>query len=435
MNPAHASSEKLVVIDLRGDRDGARLRVAGLPVLLRNLLLLQRHGFARAVLLCDASSTAAYTPLAGHRRLTMPVSVVDEKAGGPPVPNAGALLYWPGEVSFGRFLPAALATPPPATGAVAIAGTGLVWASAGALEAGPVETLPAQLQGLAARGGIAEVACDREVVRVLTRADAAAAEGALLRSLRKPADGVVANYNRYVSLAISKWLLRLPVTPNHATIAAGIIGILCGVAAAQGGYWWMLLGALAFHFNAVIDGIDGEIARAKLLESRLGQWLDTVADDISNIAFVLGAGIGCYRTLGWSGYLVLGVIAGIGQILSSAVEYHYVITVAKSGDLNDFKVPWESRSPNQRIGAARVRKGLIAKIDWIFRRDAFIGFASALALIGQLRLLMWGYAIGANIVWSSVLGYRALQALRGAFGRGPQPEPTAESSAGSSAGA
>jgi phosphatidylglycerophosphate synthase len=429
MNPAHATSQKVAVIDLRGDRDGSRLQVAGLPVLLRNLLLLQRQGFARAVLLCDATSVVAYNRLAGHRRLTIPVSAVDQASGGPQVPAADALLYWPGEVSFGRFLPGALSTPPPAAGAVAIAGTGVVWASGSALEPGPVETLPARLQGLAARGAIAEVPSDREAIRVVTRADAANAERALLRSLRKPADGVVANYNRYVSLAISKWLLRLPVTPNHATIAAGIIGILCGVAAAQGGYWWMLLGALGFHFNAVIDGIDGEIARSKLLESRLGQWLDTVADDLSNIAFVLGAGIGCYRTLGWSGYVVLGVIAAIGQVLSSAVEYHYVITVARSGDLNDFKVPWESRSPNQRIGAARVRKGLIAKIDWIFRRDAFIGFASALALVGQLRLLTWGYAIGANIVWSSVLGYRALQALRSAFGRGPQPEPTTPPSA------
>jgi phosphatidylglycerophosphate synthase len=416
----------VAVLDVRGAAgEGARQQVAGLPILLRNLLLLQRHGCARAILLCDGSSASAFRTIAGHRRLTMPVVVRDEAAKDDARDEekiSGAVLYWPGELSFGRFLPAALAELPPAAGALALAGTGVVWADAAALGSGPIAEIPARLQALRAKGLIAERPSDREAYRVLTRADAAQAEGGLLRSLRKPADGVVANYNRYVSLAMSRWLLRLPITPNHATIAAGIIGILCGVATAQGGYWWMLAGALAFHLNAVFDGVDGEIARAKLLESRLGQWLDTVADDISNIAFVVGAGIGCQQTYGWSGYLVLGCIAGLGQMLSSAVEYHYVITVAKSGDLNDFKPPWETRSPNERIGAARQRKGLLAKVDWIFRRDAFIGFSSLLALLGQVQVIPWGYAIGANLVWTSVLGYRGYRAVRSAFSRGSTAE-------------
>jgi CDP-L-myo-inositol myo-inositolphosphotransferase len=238
--------------------------------------------------------------------------------------------------------------------------------------------------------------------------DARRAERALLRSLRKNADGAIAKYDRYVSLSISRWLMLLPITPNQVTFLAATLGVLCGVAAGHGGYGWMLAGALGFQLNSIFDGIDGEIARAKLLESHVGQWLDTIADDLSNLAFFVGTGIGSYRMYGWLGYLVLGVAAGVGQLMTSAVQYHYLLKVAHSGDLNDVILPWARYSVSQRPTGTSDGRGFVSKLQWVFRRDAFAAFSTMFAALGQLRVLTWAFALGGNIVWVLILGYHAL---------------------------
>jgi CDP-L-myo-inositol myo-inositolphosphotransferase len=248
-------------------------------------------------------------------------------------------------------------------------------------------------------------------IEVVDRVSARRAEGALLRSLRKSADGVVAKFDRYVSLGISRWLMHLPIRPNQVTVLAALLGIVCAMAEAKGGYLAMLLGALGFQANSIMDGIDGEIARAKLLESRLGQWMDTLADDISNLAFMIGVSIGSYRTWGSPRYLVLGGIAATGFILATTIMYHYLITRARSGDLNDFVMPWEEDALGKRQeGLAPV--GTIArilnKIKWVVRRDVYVFLCSLFGLVGQLRCMVWLFALGTTATWAAIVVYRVL---------------------------
>jgi CDP-L-myo-inositol myo-inositolphosphotransferase len=248
-------------------------------------------------------------------------------------------------------------------------------------------------------------------IEVVDRVSARRAEGALLRSLRKSADGVVAKFDRYVSLGISRWLMHLPIRPNQVTVLAALLGIVCAMAEAKGGYLAMLLGALGFQANSIMDGIDGEIARAKLLESRLGQWMDTLADDISNLAFMIGVSIGSYRTWGSTRYLVLGGIAATGFILATTIMYHYLITRARSGDLNDFAMPWEEDALGKRQ-AGHVPTGVIARIlnkmKWVVRRDVYVFLCSLFGLLGQLRCMVWLFALGTTATWGAIVVYRVL---------------------------
>ena len=173
----------------------------------------------------------------------------------------------------------------------------------------------------------------------------------------------------------------------------------------------MLLGALLFQLNGIMDGIDGEIARAKLLESRTGQWLDTFADDSSNIFFTVGAAVGCYNTYGSEVYLVLGAITGFGFIISSALMYHYLLTVAHTGDLNDFKMPWEEGDAQQstrEAGQPGLISRVLARLKFLVRRDTFTFLTTLFALVGQLRIMIWFYAAGASIVWLSIFFYRVV---------------------------
>jgi len=438
-----------VVFDLEGDfLRGALTRVCGLPVLLRNLLLCQRHGVGRAILSCAESDRPRVEAALALRPLALPLTWA-RRPREAALAVEGDVVHWPASLTFGRFFPESLgsdrgrpllvagprsdgpallrapvaawlasqpAAQATATGVTADSAQGKERSGAGdggqGLGQDPLWTDRAEALRLSLSP--ARVTSAHAVHEVRDRGSARDAEAALLRSLRKNADGAVAKYDRYVSLAISRFLMKLPVTPNHVTCAAALLGALCGVLVAFGGYLPMLLGALAFQFNSIFDGIDGEIARAKLLESRLGQWLDTLADDFSNFAFVVGVGVGCYHTYHWSGYWMLGLIAGLGQLCSSAVQYHYIITVARSGDLNDFKPPWEAHAPSQRPRDGAEPRGLISKIEWLFRRDAFVAMSTAFAIIGQLRVLTWIFAIGANLVWTSVLGYRAVMGLNAA---------------------
>lgn len=110
----------------------------------------------------------------------------------------------------------------------------------------------------------------------------------IIRATGKRSDGLVSRYlNRPISRSISKVLLKFPgVTPMHATALAAFTGVLMALALIFGGAGGLIAGALLFHAASVIDGVDGEIARATRRSSEFGAKLDTIIDGITNLAFL-----------------------------------------------------------------------------------------------------------------------------------------------------
>jgi phosphatidylglycerophosphate synthase len=414
-----APPDRVVALDLRGvhrPRPGAGplVVVCGLPVLLRDLLVIQRQGVHRAVLLVHPEDRAAVSAaLATWSRLHLEI-LLREDAGASLAPLAdvelGDLLYWPGTVSFGRFAPD-LVTLEGLGEALAITDgeSGLALIAGAALREHAALDAAALLARLEEQGRVVRRPLDRPSLRLLDPADTIEAERALLRSLRKEVDGAVAKFDRYISLSISRHLMRLSLAPNVVTVVGGLLGVTCGLVASLGGYGWMLVAAIGFQLNSILDGIDGEIARAKLCESRLGQWMDTLADDSSNLCYAAGVSVGCYRTWGSPCYLVLGAAAAVGFMITAALMYRYLLTVAHSGDLNDFRMPWELGAPERtRLGAGEISglSRLFARVKFLMRRDTFCFLSTLFALGGQLRVMAWLFAAGANAVWITIIGYR-----------------------------
>src|ERR1700758_2132581 len=91
----------------------------------------------------------------------------------------------------------------------------------------------------------------------------------------KSQDGIVSRYlNRPISRRITRLLLRFPITPNFWTMSIFPLLIVASLFLLRGDYAGFVIGCATFQIYSILDGCDGEIARAKNLVSRFGEKLD-----------------------------------------------------------------------------------------------------------------------------------------------------------------
>lgn len=119
-----------------------------------------------------------------------------------------------------------------------------------------------------------------------------AAAKAIIRSTAKPGDGIISRHcNRPLSQVASAVLLRFTwIRPGHAsllTLLTAMLMLACLMTGTQSG---LVAGAVLFQIASIVDGIDGEIARATFRTSKAGASLDSLIDAFSNVAFLGGAG-------------------------------------------------------------------------------------------------------------------------------------------------
>lgn len=159
------------------------------------------------------------------------------------------------------------------------------------------------------RGGMVEaVAALRVVFETVDRAidpagrfrlasprDTAAAEAWLLRGLMRPTEGFMSRHlERRLSLAITRRLVATRITPNMITTVSLAIGLAGAPFFLSSAPVYQLAGALLFLVHSIVDGCDGELARLKFLESRLGAALDFWGDNLVHVVV-----FGC-MAVGWS---------------------------------------------------------------------------------------------------------------------------------------
>jgi phosphatidylglycerophosphate synthase len=215
----------------------------------------------------------------------------------------------------------------------------------------------------------------------------------LFQSLRKPQDGWTSTrLNRHISLALSRLLVRTRLTPNQVSVGILSIGLLGAYLATRGSYSAVLAGAFLFQAQSVLDGCDGEMSRVTYRGSHLGEWLDTIGDDLTNYGFFAGAALGLHSRTGSPLYLVAGaVIVGTGLAVSF-IEYRYLIKIG-SGDLLKY--------PTSQI--ASEGGGLLSAVAPLFKRDTFVFLtliAAVLDLVGPMLIVfsIGGVGIFVNVV-------------------------------------
>ena len=118
----------------------------------------------------------------------------------------------------------------------------------------------------------------------------------LLRGSGKSRDGFVSRYlNRPISRTVSQFLVKTSMTPNAWTVLITIFPLLGFLFLAHGTYAGFVIGAALFNLHSILDGCDGEIARAKYLDSEKGPGIDAMGDLVSLLLFSIGLGLGLFR--------------------------------------------------------------------------------------------------------------------------------------------
>jgi len=134
--------------------------------------------------------------------------------------------------------------------------------------------------------------------RVTDEAGRRAAEDAVFAALFRPDLGIVARrLNKPISVRFTRRVLvATAVTPNQITLFAAAVGLTGCALLAAGGYAAMVAGFACQQLQSILDGCDGELARVRMQQSKLGAWLDTFVDDVLNVLITAAIGIGLSRS-------------------------------------------------------------------------------------------------------------------------------------------
>jgi CDP-L-myo-inositol myo-inositolphosphotransferase len=149
-----------------------------------------------------------------------------------------------------------------------------------------------------------------------------AGEQILLKSLVHDKDGFISRHiNRKLSLPITRLLAPTQATPNQITVLSFLISILSAFCFALGLPW---AGGLLAQFSSILDGVDGEIARLKWMQSAYGELFDSLLDRYADFFIVGGMAYGwCTQTENPAIALIVSLLALSGQPLSMMLKEKY----------------------------------------------------------------------------------------------------------------
>ena len=221
------------------------------------------------------------------------------------------------------------------------------------------------------------------------------AQRMLVASLRKSVDGIISRHiNRRFSLAMTRILMHTPIRPNHVTAFALLVSIAAAVTASfatAASAWWLLVGALLWQLASMLDGIDGELARLKFTESKIGEWFDTLTDDIGKFVFFIGSGVGAAAVSGQGIWLQLCIL-GVG--VQFVVAMNLYRKLLKTGSGSHYALAWEVDEEPKQTWAARFYR----KIEFMSRRDYYVFAWLVFVAVGAFK-----FAIGVMFATTTVV--------------------------------
>ncbi len=235
-----------------------------------------------------------------------------------------------------------------------------------------------------------------------------------LRDTGKTQDGFISRFlNRPISRAISRRLLKSSLTPGAWTLAICSLPIAAFLFLQRGDYLGFVIGAALFQVYSILDGCDGEIARAKYLESDTGRRFDTLCDVAGNLLFAIGLGVGLYQPhrVGLHNWFYLA--EGIFCALMIAANEWLLINPKIETDLTRNALTntlyARHRAMIQRSGLLFLGEKLVWWLFQLTKRDVAILLFLLLAIAGrpQWILHLWTAVTSVSLLLAFVARLRA----------------------------
>src|SRR5213596_1850739 len=221
--------------------------------------------------------------------------------------------------------------------------------------------------------------------------------------MSKPQDGFVSRFlNRPISRRITRFLLKFPIHPNWWTISIFVLPLIACVFLVRGDYVSIVIGAAIFQAFSILDGCDGEIARAKNWESTFGERLDYFCDFLASLIYVLALGLGRHHSV--EGIVCAGFIAANAWLLRGGKNEMQIV----SAMLHE---SYYARHHGM-IGHSGLLNLGERFVWWLFqltKRDMAVFVFLMLALLGLADwiLHLWTIVAGASLVLSTIAAIRA----------------------------
>lgn len=272
-----------------------------------------------------------------------------------------------------------------------------VWLTSGAgrVLMGPSGALAKLLRRGALPANLPEHAVPADsVFDVSTRQARRRATRLVLRATGKATDGWVAQHcNRPISRVISRLLLACGLSAWHASGVTLLVGLAAAAVAAQPGPVALAVAGMLFHLASVVDGVDGEMARATLTESQAGARIDTVVDQTISLACLAGVAIGWVRegngrhVLWWT--VALAVVLGVSLVRSGLFVSRYAPNAS-------FVFIDRSVRRAARTSTSVVLRGAAGAFTFL-RRDVFAVIFMVVAFSGRRAWVPALVALGAAV--------------------------------------
>jgi 1L-myo-inositol 1-phosphate cytidylyltransferase / CDP-L-myo-inositol myo-inositolphosphotransferase len=221
--------------------------------------------------------------------------------------------------------------------------------------------------------------------------------------MSKPQDGFISRFlNRPISRRVTGVLLKFPIHPNGWTISIFVLPLIATAFLVRGDYVNVAIGAAIFQVFSILDGCDGEIARAKNLESKFGERLDNFCDFLAGLLYVLALGLGLH-------HLSEGIICA-GLIITNEWLLRYS-TGAMWADSSVLDESFYARHHGMIEHSGLIGLGE-RFVWWLFqltKRDMAIFVFLMLALLGRAQwiLNLWTIVAAASVILSAIAAVRS----------------------------
>ena len=196
-------------------------------------------------------------------------------------------------------------------------------------------------------------------------------------------EGFVSRYlNRRFSRPIARLLVPTPITPNQVSLVAFLMAVAAG---ALFYYDLNIWAGVLVQASSIIDGVDGDLARAKNMTSLFGGFFDALLDRYADAVILAGLGYWAFKFQEGADQTTTTILAAVAIIGSLMISYSRARAEATFGQ------PFEGL-PGAL--ASRDLRLLVIMIGAIVGQGvatlAVIGVLTNMVVLWRLGVARWG---------------------------------------------